>query len=165
MRVPGKYIRRAKTLGARDAKLISAKTIVTAPWVRLKCRFGCDGYAGCLTCPPNSPTPEETRSVLGCYRHALLVHGDGKTAISEIIPVLEREIFLDGNFKAFGMGAGPCTLCPECAPSCRHPEQARPAMEACGIDVFSTARANGFPIQVLKGSACGGNYYGIVLID
>jgi hypothetical protein len=38
-------------------------------------------------------------------------------------------------------------------------------MEACGIDVFSTVKANGFPIGVLKTETCQGNYYGIVLIE
>jgi hypothetical protein len=35
-------------------KVIPAKTIATAEWVRLKCRFGCDGFGQSLTCPPYS---------------------------------------------------------------------------------------------------------------
>jgi hypothetical protein len=35
----------------------------------------------------------------------------------------------------------------------RHPEQARPAMEACGIDVFSTVRKAGLPIEVVSDPA------------
>jgi len=57
MRSYSKYIRRAKALGARGAKVIPAKSIVAAEWVRIKCQFGCDGYGGCLTCPP---TPQST---------------------------------------------------------------------------------------------------------
>jgi hypothetical protein len=38
-------------------------------------------------------------------------------------------------------------------------------MEACGIDVFATVRANGFAIEVLRDESCRGNYYGLVLID
>ena len=38
-------------------------------------------------------------------------------------------------------------------------------MEACGIDVFATARANGFPIEVVKDESCEDNYYGLVLIE
>ena len=106
-----KYIKRAKELGAKQAKVISAKTIVVAEWVRLKCKFGCSGYGQCLTCPPHSPAPDETRRVLGYYKYALLVHGNEYADIHGIIPILEREIFLDGYFKAFGMGAGPCELC------------------------------------------------------
>ena len=38
-------------------------------------------------------------------------------------------------------------------------------MEAAGIDVYATARGNGFPIEVVKDHACPQNYYGLVLID
>ena len=38
-------------------------------------------------------------------------------------------------------------------------------MEACGIDVYTTVRANGFPINVVKDSGCSENYYGLVLIE
>jgi predicted metal-binding protein len=65
-----------------EAKVIPAKSIVAAEWVRLKCQFGCDGYGQCLTCPPLSPTPEQTRRMLGFYKSALLIHGDAYTDIS-----------------------------------------------------------------------------------
>jgi hypothetical protein len=38
-------------------------------------------------------------------------------------------------------------------------------MEACGIDVFSTVKTHGFPIEVLKDENCEPNYYGLVLIE
>ena len=159
------YIKRAKELGAKEAKVIPSKSIVTAEWVRLKCQFGCDGFDRCLTCPPNSPTPEVTRRMLTFYKNALLIHGNEHTHIREVVSTMEQEMFLDGYFKAFAMGAGPCELCDTCAEFCRHPTKARPSLEACGIDVFTTARSNGYPIQTLKIASCKGNYYGIVLID
>ncbi len=165
MRSCAKYIKRAKELGARGAKVIPSKTIVAAEWVRLKCQFGCDGYGACLTCPPHSPTPATTREMLKHYRHGLLIHGDEYSDIRSIVVTLEREMFLDGYFKAFGMGAGPCDLCEECAETCRYTEKTRPSLEACGIDVFTTVRANGLPIDVLKTTGCKGNYYGIVLFE
>jgi len=160
-----KYIKSAKDLGVKEAKIISSKSIVAAEWVRLKCQFGCDGYGRTLTCPPYSPTPEQTRGMISYYEYALLVHGDEYAGISNIVSRLEREIFLDGYYKAFGMGAGPCNLCDACPKFCRHPERARPSMEACGIDVYSTVRANGFPIEVLKTNSWDRNYYGVVLIQ
>ena len=160
-----KYVKKAKKLKVRDAAIIPAGSVVTAEWVRLKCQFGCGGYGKTLTCPPYSPTPEQTRRMLADYRHGLLIHGYEHTHISEIVAELEREIFLDGYHKAFGMGSGPCDLCDRCPKSCRYPEKARPSMEASGIDVFSTVRANGFPIEVLKTETCEGNYYGLVLIE
>ncbi len=38
-------------------------------------------------------------------------------------------------------------------------------MEACGIDVYATARGNGFPIEVVKDETDDQNYYGVVLIE
>ena len=83
----------------------------------------------------------------------------------EIYNAADQTIFLDGYYKAFAMGAGPCQLCTKCGKLCRHAEKARPSMEACGVDVYSTVRANGFPIEVLKTNSCAGNYYGVVLIE
>ncbi|MBN1914045.1 MAG: hypothetical protein JW788_06565 [Candidatus Omnitrophica bacterium] len=65
------------------------------------------------------------------------------------------------------MGAGPCRLCKECdlKGGCRHRDKVRPSMEACGIDVFTTARNNGFTINTLDSYKCKANYFGLVLID
>lgn len=163
-----KYTKRALKLGALDAKQVSVKTIVTAPWVRVKCQYGCSGYGQCLTCPPYSLTPEQTARMLKEYQIALLIHGNDHTNVTGIVAKLEREAFLDGFYKAFAMGSGPCRLCDECNlkdEECLNPDDARPAMEACGIDVFQTARNNGFPIEVVKNQSCDQNYYGIVLIE
>lgn len=160
------FVRRAHELGAVGAKGIRADSIVTAPWVRLKCQFGCGGWASSLCCPPHTPTPEETAKVIACYRRALLVHCKEGKRPSKIVAVLEREIFLAGFYKALGFGAGPCRWCKACAlEGCRRPEDARPSMEACGIDVFATVRANALPIAVVREVCDDQNYYGLVLID
>ncbi|MCX7049887.1 MAG: DUF2284 domain-containing protein [Candidatus Sumerlaeota bacterium] len=162
------YARRAVATGAKDAKLISTTSIVTAQWVRLKCQYGCGGYGQCLTCPPYSPPPEKTAQVLCEYKKALLVHGDGHASIRAIMIALEREAFLDGYYKAFALACGPCDLCKKCNikdGECHHPDKARPAMEACGIDVFQTARNNGFPIEVVVDETCRQNYYGVLLLE
>ena len=100
-----KYIKQTKRLKVNDAKIISAKSIVTAEWVRFKCRFGCDGYGQTLMCPPNSPTPDETRKMLTYYKYALLIHGDENTDITRIVSILEKNIFLDGYYKACCSGS------------------------------------------------------------
>ncbi len=160
-----KYIKRAKKLKIKDAKIINAQSIATAEWVRLKCQFGCGGYGKRLTCPPYSPAPEQTRKMLEDYKYALLIHGDEHTDIREITSIMEREIFLDGHYRAYGMGSGPCNLCSKCLKFCKYPDKARPSMEASGIDVFKTARFNGFPIEVLNSTTCKANYYGVILIE
>ena len=64
--------RRALVLGAGKAKVIKAASIVTAAWVRLKCRYGCGAYGSPLCCPPHTPTPAEMRRVIDCYATAIL---------------------------------------------------------------------------------------------
>ncbi len=157
---------RACELGAAEAKVIDPASIATAAWVRLKCQYGCGGYNSSLCCPPHSPTPEQTRRVVDCYQRAILIHCTPGVDVKELVATLEREVFLAGYYKALALGCGPCRLCEECSfQSCVHPHQARPSMEACGVDVFATTRANGFPIQVVTDRLCDQNYYGVILVD
>jgi len=154
--------------GVKDARIISPADVETAGWVRLKCQFGCSGYGECLVCPPFTPTPEQMRKVLDCYHRAILIHCEPQADVKAIVADLERSIFLAGAWKAFGLGAGPCYLCKKCNLKnklCLHSEKARPSMEACGIDVFSTAKKAGFPIEVVKTTRQCPNYYGLILVD
>jgi predicted metal-binding protein len=108
------------------------------------------------------------RKVLDSYSRGILVHFDSDADVKAIVADLEREIFLRGAWKAFGLGAGPCYFCKKCPVDegqCRRAEQARPAMEACGIDVFSTVRRAGFPIEVVRSTRQCPNYYGLILVD
>jgi len=161
-----KWAARAVKLGAKTAKIIATETVKTAEWVRMKCRFGCGGWDGCLTCPPHSPMPQQTQRMLDDYQWAVLFRMK-QGGSREIAAKLEREVFLAGYYKAFGMASGPCELCAECdvEEPCRYPERARPAMEACGIDVFETVRRNGFRIKVLTSTSQRGHYFGMVLIE
>jgi predicted metal-binding protein len=67
----------AKDSGATAFVKIPASQVVTAHWVRLRCQFGCKYYGTRLTCPPYSPTPEETRKVLDEFKTAFLIRYDG----------------------------------------------------------------------------------------
>ena len=155
----------AVALGARDARVIATSTIKVDAWVRWKCQFGCSGYGSSRMCPPHTPPPAETEAMLAAYRQAILFETTLGRAKS-IAVALERQLFLAGYYKAFGLGAGPCLLCRTCAldRDCRHPEEARPAMEACGIDVFATARRNGFVIDVVRSRRDAQHYFGLVLV-
>ncbi|MCU0722967.1 MAG: DUF2284 domain-containing protein [Planctomycetes bacterium] len=142
------------------------KTVITAPWVRFKCRYGCGGWGSSLCCPPHSPTPEETRAVLDSYRGAVLFEAPrGKVTATAV--ALEREVFLAGYHKAFAFGAGPCFLCKSCAflKGCRHPREARPCMESSGIDVYGTVRRHGFTIEVVRTRKDPQHYFGMVLVE
>lgn len=160
------FIKRAVELGAIEAKVIQPSTVATGDWVRLKCQFGCDGYGSSLCCPPNSPTPEQTRRTLDGYTAAILAHFGANGGVTRSMVTLEREVFLQGFQKALAFGAGLCNLCKSCPEDgCKHPDKARPSMEACGIDVFSTARNNGYPIEVVVNESSDQNYYGLLLIE
>ena len=114
------------------------------------------------------------REVLDSYKRAVLIHFKNtkvkstEDQIKTTVVELEREFFLRGAWKVFGLGAGSCNLCKECnlkEQLCRYAEQARPAMEACGIDVFSTVKKVGFPIEVMRTRGQCPNYYGLILVD
>lgn len=104
--------------------------------------------------------------VLDEYKLAILFEAPRGEA-KRIAADLEREIFLSGYYKAFGLGSGPCRLCDDCAfdEGCRHPYRARPSMEACGIDVYATVRKQGFTINVVRSQHEPQHYYGIALIE
>jgi len=167
--VPAQFkslVKRIIDLGAVEAKVIKASSVVTAGWVRLKCQYGCGGYGSSLCCPPKTPTPEQTRKVIDGYETALLAHFGMNGSATKAMVTLERETFLQGHYRAFAFGAGPCMLCKSCPEDgCKHPDQARPSMEACGIDVFATARGNGYPIQVVQDEGSEQNYYGLLLVE
>jgi predicted metal-binding protein len=171
-----RYKKLALKKGATFAKVIHPRTVKTAEWVRMKCTFGCDGYGGYLTCPPHSPTPETTAKMLKEYRTALLIAFQYNKAsqrprmsklAKRVVVDLEREVFLDGYHKAFGMTCGPCRYCKTCdtEADCKHPELARPSMESCGIDVFTTARLNGLKINTVSDFKDGVTYCNLLLVD
>lgn len=172
------YCTKAVAGGATHAKLIAAGTIATAPWVRMKCKFGCPNYGKSYSCPPQTPTPEETGRVIESYNRAILFHmeaaagperRDKTRQFFTLVVDMEKELFLAGCYGAFALLAGPCSLCKECSIvkdlPCVFPEQARPSMEACGIDVFKTARSNDFEIQTLRARDETRNLFSLVLVD
>ncbi len=174
----GEYCEKAVERVATHAKVIHPSSVVTAPWVRLKCQFGCSFHDKGYCCPPHSPTPEETRAILDSYHRAILFHleapktpdrGKHFKKYFETLTDLEGEVFKDGYYKAFLFAAGPCLLCKECAKlqgaPCNFGDRARPSMEGSGIDVFQTARNNGFFVQALRERTDTQNVYCLMVVD
>jgi predicted metal-binding protein len=170
------FCKRALEMGSEETKTIDPGSIVTAEWVRMKCQYGCPGFGMSLCCPPRTPTPDMTRKVIDSYQKAILLHrtlrkgerrGERAKTFNEIVVRLEIEMFLDGYYKAWSMGCGACDRCKECNLSgpCKHGHEARPSMEACGIDVFKTARDNGFPVEVVRTRDEERNIFGLVLVE
>ena len=160
------FCKRALEMGIDEAKIIDPGSVVTAEWVRLKCQYGCGGYGNKLTCPPHSPRPEETRRILQNYDSALLLRVGPSRIGHEVVVKLEKEAFLSGFYRAFGLGEGPCPFCKECSlQECTHPNLARPSMEACGIDVYGTARKAGFELNVVKKREEKPNFFSLLLVS
>lgn len=165
--------------GCEDFRWMEPRNVVVAQWVRMKCRFGCDDYARNPTCPPNLPSVEECRSFFSEYstgaifrfakrvekpedRHAWVSETNG------VLLGLERAVFLAGHVKAFVLFAGRCQFCEDCPSAladCRRPESARPSPEGLAVDVFSTVRQYGFPIDVLSDYEQVMNRYAFLLIE
>ena len=172
------YCDKAVGFGFTHAQPIHPSSVVTAWWVRMKCQFGCPGFGRSYCCPPDTPTPDQTRQVLDSYKRAILFHKETPPATGRFksrhqalrkLVELEQELFKDGYYKALVYLAGPCRFCKECGKvkgePCNNGFMARPAMEACGIDVFQTARNNRFFIQTLKNQDETMNNYCLMLVD
>lgn len=164
----------ARESGANAFVRMDTSQVVTAHWVRLRCQFGCKYYGTRLTCPPYSPTPEDTRKVLDEYRTAYLIRYEGFLDCDTYPPQnlhgaikkmsvkacdagfdMERHAFLSGYYKAYLYGAHRCYRCEKCVledgqSKCRFPVKARPSLEAAGIDVFATAKNAGMPTRVIQ---------------
>jgi len=153
--------------GPRGVARVAPADVPTAEWVRMKCQFGCGGYGRCLTCPPHSPAPQQTRRMLDEYSTAYLMWWGPDSCSREVLAEIEREVFLAGWYRAFVFAEGPCALCRPCPleSPCRRPRQARPSMEACGIDVYETARRAGFPLRVVTCREDEPNFYSLLLVE
>ena len=68
------YRKLAVDKGIDHAVAVKTSRVVTAPWVRMKCQFGCSGYGVSLCCPPRTPTPDEMRKILDSYTFGILLH-------------------------------------------------------------------------------------------
>ena len=159
-------VAQAKRLGFSLARVIDTSEIVLKPWVRLKCQFGCSLYGRSSSCPPYSLSEEKMRAILSGYKHALLVQGTPpSSSFHEQLLDLERTLFLAGHHDALALGAGPCPVCSSCPAdgACRFPEKARPSLEACGVDVYETARRAGLSIAPVTDRLGYVKYFGLVL--
>jgi predicted metal-binding protein len=88
--------------------------------------------------------------------------------MSEALSKLEKEALYMGYRFAVALSGGCCRLCDECVgpdpkDKCRHPFQARPSIEAVGIDVIATAENAGLKVEFpARGKAV---WTGLLLID
>ena len=169
----------ARDHGIGDFKWIDPKQMVTGHWVRAKCIYGCPRYGLKACCPPEVPSVAECRSLFKEFHKGLFFHLPKKfedpqmrftwaREVNRKVLAFEREVFLAGFHKAFIFTPAPCGICGECKPNkreCRNPPLARPTLEAYGVDVFTTARKFGYPIEVLNQYDQETNRYGLLLVE
>jgi predicted metal-binding protein len=162
----------AVTAGASRAVIIAAGDLVVRTSAWAKCFIpACKYYGTSIMCPPHNPlTPDVTRKIVDEYTHGILFqldvpvddfvgdewrkrHVEMELAHKKMLAELEGRAFHMGFPLALGFAAGECSLCVpanRCAVlegnECRHPLRARPAMEACGFDVFAIAEKVGWDI-------------------
>lgn len=165
--------------GYTDFKWIDPKDIVVAQWVRMKCRYGCSDYGTNPSCPPNVPSVAECRQFFDEYSSAVIFHFQKRVdapqeryswsgSVNRGLLKLEREFFLLGHEKAFLVFMDCCQLCSDCAGTsalCRNPEAVRPSPEGLAVDVFSTVKRYGLPIEVLSDYTQPMNRYAFLLVE
>ena len=93
---------------------------------------------------------------------------DWQMKLHTLVNQVEALAFKEGFYLAAGLVGGDCALCPECVtPSsgepCRHPFEARPSMEAMGIDVLKTCERAGLSVSLSSSAKV--RWTGIVLLD
>ncbi len=162
-----------------DFKWMNPQEIVVAQWVRMKCTFGCSNYGKNATCPPNVPSVSECRQFFDEYSTAAIFHFE-KTmdepedrhawskGVNRELLKLERAVFCAGYEKAFMLFMDSCSLCADCTgarEACKNPQSARPSPESMAMDVFSTVRQYGYPIEVLSDYSQAMNRYAFLLIE
>jgi predicted metal-binding protein len=165
-------------------EIIPLKTedISVAPWVHLKCKYGCSKYGKSWCCPPETPDPEQMKIVLGGYREALLLCGKIKNGdfyknnqrkrriqvnTWKGTLVLERRLFLAGYYKAFGLVSENCALCKTCTypRECKFPRDRRPSVESCSIDIFQTLKNINIQYRLAQTVASEYNSYSMILLE
>ena len=92
---------------------------------------------------------------------------DSLKRLHEIVSQIESASIEAGYPFAAGLIGGPCPLCEKCVGirsglPCRHPFQARPAMDAMGIGVIATAAKAGIHLNFARGGSR--SWVGIVLV-
>jgi predicted metal-binding protein len=165
--------------GFPDFRWLDPRDIVVAEWVRMKCLYGCREYGRNAACPPNAPPVDACARFFREYRRAAVFHFVKRVDRPEDrhpwsrklnleLLKLEQDVFKAGFVKAFLLFFDSCGVCLECAAArtaCKEPKLARPTADAMAVDVFSTVRKIGFPIQVLSEYDQEMNRYAFLLVD
>ncbi len=147
--------------------------------MRFKCMFGCTSYGRKGSCPPQVPSVEECRTFFAEYEDAVIIHFvksvekpeyrvPWSREVEKELVKLEREVFWAGYHKAFMLYMDECRLCSNCTGSrvaCVNKDDSRPGPESLAVDVFSTVRSAGYPIEVLSNHDEAMNRYAFLMVQ
>ena len=162
-----------------DFRWFDAGKIVVSQWVRVKCMFGCREYGKSAVCPPNVPTVAECERFFRDYTEAAIFHFEKSVVKPEDryawtkkmnakLWNLERDVFVAGYPKVFLLYMDTCYFCKECSGTrshCLNKIVARPTPEAFAVDVFSTVKPVGYPIEVLSDYSQKMHRYAFLMIE
>ena len=162
-----------------DFRWIDPQKIVVSQWVRTKCMFGCREYGAKACCPPNVPSVTECERFFRDYAEAVIFHFEKRVdrpedrydwtrEINTRLLKVERDVFLADYPKAFLVFMDTCYFCKDCSATrteCLNKKYARPAPEALAVDVFSTVKQVGYPIEVLSDYSQKMNRYAFLMIE
>ena len=160
-------VKKAIELGADDARLIDAGQVVFDPRTQLKCRFGCLRWGRYWTCPPHLGLSQETFDrAFKKYSKALIIKTADPEQGQDLAVALEKEAMLKRG-AVFALALALCVKCEECAwpEPCRHPELARPSMDALGMDIGRTLEPLGFEVKFDAAGKLLPAWYTMVLLD
>jgi len=174
-----RYRLQAIELGANEAKVISADTVLIDERVLAKCTYPkCNHYGTNANCPPYAMEPDLVRKVVNNFEYGIFIKLEVPTRVTadieerkkltissfvklaEIVAKIEAQAFYDGYYLAVGFGAASCKsiLCPDedcqallSGKSCRHRFKARSSMEAVGMDCYGMATDVGWDIYPMGG--------------
>jgi len=169
----------AQQRGFVDYRWLGRGQTVVAEWVRMKCTYGCPHYGQLGACPPNLPSVSACRRFFEEYEWGLVLHFAQRSPsrearhewarqVNQRLLELEHAVFLAGYYKAFLLLMDTCRVCDSCAPTraeCANPRAARPTPEGMCVDVFTTVRKLGYPIEVLRDREEEMNRYAFLMIS
>jgi predicted metal-binding protein len=165
--------------GFTDFRWLDAADVVVSQWVRMKCLYGCVEYGRTATCPPHTPSVAECAQFFREYRRIAVFHFEKRVDRPEDrhawsrklnldLLKVEHEVFKAGYEKAFLLFLDSCNVCLECPggqSGCKEPKLARPTPDALAMDVFTTVRKIGYPIEVLADYTQPMNRYAFLLVE
>ncbi len=154
--------------GMDRAKVVPTSVITIEARAQAKCLIPrCTSYGKSLTCPPNTPSTDEVREIVGDYRVAVMMQVDGSEEVDGTSDLLRRDYnwcyesvyklhealhntecraFDLGFYLALGMGGGDCRWC----------EIVRGGIEAYGDSALLHANAGG--CAGVRGGHCNEQY-------